>query len=198
MQRILMAGDEVHAIGSDVVRVATATGVLAILAVAALVLLFTAGQPFGTANDYLNAVIGVISAFLAILVSRAFGGSPMLPALAVVGAGVTVLGSWMVISGTTGFQFAGFVSAVGFALIGAWLVAANASDGLGAALPPALARLGIIAGLVMTVGVIGLAGVALRIDSAADMRWWLWLYGIGWLGTYVLYPAWCLLIARAG
>jgi hypothetical protein len=49
----------------------------------------------------------------------------------------------------------------------------------------------------MVVGIIGIAGAAMRIDSMADTPWWLWLYGIGWLGTYVVYPVWCLLLARS-
>ena len=48
--------------------------------------------------------------------------------LAVAGAALTVVGSALVVSGTTGFFLAGLVSSLGFAGIGAWLVAANRSD----------------------------------------------------------------------
>ena len=192
-----MAGEQASALGSDIVVAAVVTGVAALLAVAALVLLFIAGGPFGTVNDILNAVIGLASAVLAIVVHRAFGGSALVTGLAVAGALVTVLGSWLVLSGTTGFQFAGFVSGIGFALIGAWLLASILSGAFGASMPDLVSRVGMVAGAVMVVGAIAVVGVAMRIDSAADTPWWLWFYGVGWLGTYVLYPAWCLLLARA-
>lgn len=198
MQRALLAGDGSGSIGDGIARAAVATGAVAILAVGALVLLFTAGSAFGRANDVLNGAAGVMSAVLAVVVYRATGGSPLPVVLAVTGAVITVVGSWMVLSGTTGFQFAGFVSAVGFALIGAWLLlATSGSHGLGEILPVTVTRLGWAAGALMLVGLLGVAGVAMGIDAAADMPGWLWLYGLGWLGTYVVYPAWCMALARA-
>ncbi len=198
MHRTLGAGSALGAIGDDVGRVAAITGITALLAVVALVLLFTVGSPFGTANDLFNASIGVLSVILAIQVHRTHGGSVAALLLVVAGAALTVLGSWLVTSGTTGFQLAGFVSAIGFALIGAWLVVAAGSQGFGGVMPPLLSKLGLVAGAVMLAGMIGVVGVLLRIDSAADTPWWLWLYGLGWLGTYILFPAWCLLLWRAG
>jgi hypothetical protein len=193
-----IAGSEpVRAIG-DVARIALVTGITAILAAVALVLLFTVDGAFGRVNDVLNAAIGVLSALLALVVLRSVGGSVPLVGLAVIGAAITVVGSWLVISGATGFQLAGFVSGVGFALIGAWLVSATAAGPLGALLSPAQARLGLVAGGLMLAGIIGIAGVAMGIDTAEATPSWLWLYGIGWLGTYVAYPAWCLMVARAG
>jgi hypothetical protein len=191
------AGEPVRALG-DVARTALVTGMTAILAVAALVLLFAVGDPFGRVNDVLNAAVGVLSAILAIVALRSVGGSVPLVGMAVAGAVITVLGSWLVISGTTGFQLAGFVSGIGFALIGAWVVAAIAGGPFGASLTPLQGRLGIVAGGLMLIGLVGFAGVAMRIDSAEATPWWLWLYGIGWLGTYVVYPAWCLVVARSG
>ena len=197
MPHALDAGDPARIIGSDVGRVALATGIIAVLAALALALLFIVGGAFGRANDVLNAAIGVLSAILAVVVYRSLGGPPALLALALGGAVVTVIGSWLVVTGVTGFQLAGFVSAIGFGLIGAWLVGALALGPLGESLSPALAKVGMVAGGLMLLGLIGIGGVAMGIDSAADTPWWLWLYGIGWLGTYVAYPAWCLLVARS-
>ena len=197
MQDAVAAGDPVRTIGDSVARVALITGVTAVLAAGALALLFIAGEPFGRANDVLNAAIGVTSAVLAVVVHRSVGGSPALVALAMAGAAITVVGSWLVMTGTTGFQLAGFVSAIGFALIGAWLLGSLASGPLGDVLSPAQAAVGMAAGGLMLVGLIGIAGVVMGIDSAADTPVWLWLYGIGWLGTYVAYPAWCFLVARS-
>ena len=130
--------------------------------------------------------------------SRLVRDDHKLAAVAHVGAAIAVVGSWLVISGTTGFQLAAFVSSVGFALIGAWLVASIAAGPLGTVLSPLQVRVGLAAGGLMLVGILGIAGVAMGIDSAAATPWWLWLYGIGWVGTYVVYPAWCLLVARSG
>lgn len=49
----------------------------------------------------------------------------------------------------------------------------------------------------MLLGLVGIGGVILRIDAFALTPWWLWLSGIGWLSTYVLYPAWALLVRRS-
>ena len=197
MQDTIALGDQVRTVGAEVARTALVTGIAAVLAGVALVLLFTLGVPFGRVNDVLNAAIGVMSAILAIVVLRSLGGSPMWTALAVAGAALTIIGSWLVMSGTTGFQLAGFVSASGFALIGGWLLVSIVSGPLGESIPTLEARIGWVAGGLMVVGILGLAGVAMQIDSMADTPWWLWLYGIGWLGTYVVYPVWCLLVARS-
>ena len=183
MQDTIALGDQVRAVGTEVARAALVTGIATVLAVVALILLFTSGGPFGRVNDVLNAAIGVMSAVLAVVVLRSVGGSPMWTALAVAGAAVTVMGLWLVMSGTTGFQLAGFVSAVGFALIGGWLLVSIVSGPLGESIPTLHARVGLVAGGLMIVGIIGIAGVAMQIDSMADTPWWLWLYGIGWLGT---------------
>jgi hypothetical protein len=196
MQDTMAVGDPVRSIGDDVTRVALATGIVAVLAAVTLALLLVVGGPFGRANDVLNAAIGLMSAVLAVVVYRSVGGSAALVALAVVGAAITVIGSWLVMTGTTGFQLAGFVSAIGFALIGAWLVGSIVGP-FGDSLSPLQSRVGMAAGGLMLVGLIGIGGVAMGIDSAADTPWWLWMYGIGWLGTYVVYPAWCLLLARS-
>jgi hypothetical protein len=193
-----IAGSEpVRALG-DIARVALVTGITAILAAVALVLLFTVDGAFGRVNDVLNAAVGVLSALLAIVALRSVGGSVPVVGLAVISAAITVVGSVLVMTGTTGFQLAGFVSGVGFALIGAWLVSAIAAGPLGASLSPTQARLGLAAGGLMLAGIIGIAGVAMGIDTAEATPWWLWLYGIGWLGTYVVYPVWCLMVARPG
>jgi hypothetical protein len=197
MQPTLADGRAVGALGQDIGTVAAITGTTGFLAVAALTLFFVVGGPFGSANDVLNGALGVASAVLAVLLYRALGGSVVTLGLVLAGAALTTLGSWLVLSGTTGFQLAGFVSGVGFALIGAWLLTAVASEGLGASLSPWSERLGWVAGAIMLVGLLGLAGVVLRIDAPADTPWWLWLYGFGWLGTYVLYPIWCILLWRS-
>ena len=86
---------------------------------------------------------------------------------------------------------------MGFALIGAWVLTVNRSGDLSAVLPPRWRRLGLAAGAAMAVGIIALAGIAMSIDSFEATPPWLWIYGVGWFGTYLLYPAWCLALARS-
>jgi hypothetical protein len=183
------------------VSVTWLAGVLAIVivvAVASLIAMTVVGQPYGTINDVSNALISVVAALLAGAVLRAYGGSWLWVAVAAAGAVVAVVGSWLVISVTTGFVLSGFVSTVGFALVGAWLVAALRTTPLGLAMPEGLGTLGVVAGVAMVVGIIGLAGVVMRVDSFEATPPWLWLYAVGWLGTYVLLPAWAFLVARSG
>jgi hypothetical protein len=104
---------------------ALAVSVVAIASLVSLVLLFAAGEPFGFANDVGNALIGILSALLAwqLVATRGMGIAAV--GAAVIGAVVSVIGSWLVITDTTGFFLAGLVSSVGFALIGACLLATS-------------------------------------------------------------------------
>jgi hypothetical protein len=177
--------------------VALANGVVAVVALVCLVGLFI-GAPTGTINDYANGLLGVMSGLLAVVAFRASGGSVVGVALAVVGAVVTVIGSWLVISDTTGFILAGLVSSVGFGLIGGWLVLVHRSSGFADAGGTRGRRWGSIAGGLMLFGLVAVLGVLMRVDSYEATPPWLWVYGIGWLGTYVAYPWWCLLVGRPG
>jgi hypothetical protein len=111
---------------------------------------------------------------------------------AIVGAAITVVGSVLVVSGTTGFLFAGLVSSVGFAGIGSWLVVVNRSAGEAAAWPKGLPSVGIAAGGLMAVGVVTAPGILLGLDDMETAPAWVWIGFLGWLGTYVVYPAWAL------
>ena len=117
---------------------------------------------------------------------------PVMTGLAVVGAGVAVAGSALVVSGTTGFFLAGLVSSVGFAGVGAWLVALARAGRAGTGRVRALA---IAAGAVMALGVAVAPGIALRLDDMATAPAWVWIGFLGWLGVFVLYPVWALVSA---
>ena len=171
---------------------------LSIVIVATLVILlvfFIVGDPFGSINDAGNGLIGVLSVVLAaLLVPRA--GGPLGVLVALIGSVVAVWGSWLVMTGTTGFVLAGFVSTIGFGLIGVWL-ALVAWSPMADEWPSRLRRLGRACAAVMVIGGIAAVPSALMgIDDFADLPGWLWLYGLGWLGTYVLYPVWALSFGR--
>ncbi|HET7280193.1 MAG TPA: hypothetical protein VFJ22_19120 [Dermatophilaceae bacterium] len=190
-------------------RTALAVAVVDLAAVTSLVVFFAVGGPFGAANDVLNAAMGVLSALLAWQHHGAAArGRTGLSAVGAAGLGgvVMAVGSFLVISGITGWYLAGLVSSVGAAAIGAWLVTANqavavATDRPPGATVPGSSRLRQAAGAVMLLGVLCLPGVLSGIDDQALAPWYVVVGQLGWLGTYVLYPAWCLRLAaclRAG
>jgi hypothetical protein len=181
--------------------IAIATGISAILAVVFLTLMTTASPSFGKVNDACNSLIGIFSAVLAArLYAEHHAHSPAVSqialALAVVGAMITILGSVLIIFGFTDFVLAGWYSGLGNALIGLWLAALCHALLRGAALPPNLAIFGILTGAFMAIGLFGIPGILARIDSMQSMPWYLYVAFLGWLGTYILYPAWTVWLGR--
>ena len=180
----------------DTGRLALAAGGVAIGSAACLGAFFAVGQPFGTINDLGNATTAILTGSLAWRL-RADANNPTANTalgLAVGGAAISVAGSSLVLSGTTGFFLAGLVSNLGSAGIGAWLIATNRKQGVGAAArwPRALRRLGAVAGALMAVGVVAVPGIALRLDDMATAPAWVWIGFLSWLGTYVAFPAWAI------
>jgi hypothetical protein len=173
-------------------RLALAVGAAAAGSAICLGTYFAIGGPFGTINDVGNAATGILSAWLALRL-RPRIESPAKDAAvaaAVVGGAITVVGSALVVSGTTGFFLAGLVSSVGFAGIGAWLLVTNRRAS--AAWPRGLRMVGVAAGVFMAMGIVALPGILLRLDDMASAPAWVWIGLTGWLGTFVLYPAWAL------
>jgi drug/metabolite transporter (DMT)-like permease len=181
----------------DTGRLALAVGLVAAGSAACLATYYAVQGPFGTINDIGNAATGVLSAGLAWRLRRQLPGRVANAALgaALVGAAFTVVGSALVVSGATGFFFAGLVSSLGFAGIGAWLVVLNTSDAFVATVPPRLRSLGIAAGALMAVGVVAVPGIALGLDDMGAAPAWVWIAFIGWFGTFVVYPAWAIWLA---
>jgi hypothetical protein len=48
----------------------------------------------------------------------------------------------------------------------------------------------------MLFGVVAVPGILMGVDNMDAVPPWLWAYSIGWLGTYILYPAWSLWLGR--
>jgi hypothetical protein len=44
----------------------------------------------------------------------------------------------------------------------------------------------------MAIGFAVLPGIALRLDDMATAPGWIWIGEIGWLGIFVVYPAWAI------
>jgi hypothetical protein len=183
------------ATSAGIARLATATGVVALATDALLVTFFTVGEPFGTINDAGSAALGVLAGTVAWRL-RAYGGAAATGA-AIVGGAVVVTGSGLVISRTTGWELAGFVSSAGYGLIGPSV--ATISSGLAAdgSVPRRLGQLGRVTGLLMTLGLVAAVPAALRFDDPATTPGWAWLTMVGWVGPAILYPVWALWLGRA-
>jgi hypothetical protein len=103
-----------------------------------------------------------------------------------------MIGSALVVSGTTGWFLAGLVSSVGFAGIGAWLACLCLRGDVAPASTPGLRALGLAAGSLMVLGLAAAPALALRLDDPASAPAWAWIGSAGWLGIYVAYPAWAI------
>ncbi len=187
--------------GARVDRLAIGLGAVGLASVASLALFFVKGEPFGTINDLGNGAVGVASALLALELRRQgrgarFRTTAVATSAATLGAGITVVGSALVISKMTGFLLAGQVSNVGFALIGLWLMALNRSMKGDPRLPKRLSTLGVAAGATMGVGLASAPGIAMGIDNVDTAPGWIWFGMLGWIGTFFLYPAWSIWLGR--
>ena len=181
--------------------VALGTGIAIIIAVLALVLMFTVGMFFGTANDVFNGIFGITSAVLAwMLYAEHTTESPLISrsalAFAILGATVSIVGSVLILFDFTGFLLAGLYSCLGNALIGLWLVAFSSTMQRSDTLPRSLISFGCGVGGVMALGLIGIPGILAGIDDMTFLPWYLYLALFGWLGTYILYPIWTIWLGR--
>jgi hypothetical protein len=108
-----------------------------------------------------------------------------------------ILGSLLAMLEVSGWYFAALVCSVGAAFIGGWLVVVNnRPTGFGELSAGAL-RLGRLAGIVMLAGVLAVPGLLDRIDDWEPPPWYLSCSQVSWMGTYLLYPIWCVLLARS-
>jgi len=107
------------------------------------------------------------------------------------------VGSWLVITGRTGWVLAGVVSALGAAALGVWLVVLNLGARRTSTLTTPVTRLGLASGGLMTLGVLTVPDLLARSEAWEDLHWYGVVGFLGWLGLYVGYPVWCLLLARA-
>ena len=162
--------------------IATAHSIVGFITCACLIIFYAVGEPFGTINDFGNAALGLLSLALACLLRP----SRVLVGVAAVGAMLTVVGTVLVVSNITGYYLAGLWSAAGFGLIGVWLIGISRR----------VRRAGTVAGIVMVLGLVGVPGIFLRLDDLDTAPWWTFVAGISWAGTYLLFPAWSLRLAR--
>ena len=177
-----------------------AIAVLVFASIASYAVFALKGEPFGTVNDVGNALAGAASGLLAWQVRRRGAASDGPSSAATIagasGAAIAVVGSLLTISKITGYLLAAFVSTVGFALIGVWLIQYNRSLRSRPGASRRLTTLGIATGSVMALGFTHLPAALLRYDDINTAPAWTSVGFAAWAGTYFLFPAWCSWAAR--
>ena len=178
-------------------RLAITTGISGLLALILLILFFTIGGPFGTLNDIFNGLTGLLSGALAIGLSRQFHMGKIWLIFSSLGAVSAVIGSILVIYEITGWYLAGLYTSMGYALIGVWLLAFNHRARQVQDWPQGLIRLGLIAAIIMMLGLLMLPAIVNRIDAWELGPWYVNYIGqLGSFGYFLLYPLWCILVGR--
>jgi hypothetical protein len=171
--------------------------VAAVAAIAAIVLfaIFSvAGEPFGLLNDATNGVFALLAGAAAWGMRDRIGRGVAVLALA--GVVVAIVGSALTMTGTTGWILAGFVSSVGFGLIGPAVVATSAMLARDGLVMGRVATLGRAIGWLMALGFLAVVPSALRYDSFDATPPWAWAVYVSWFGTYFGYPAWAIASGR--
>jgi hypothetical protein len=183
-------------------RVAIATGIVGLLALAFIILFFIVGQPFGALNDICIVITAILSGVLAwMLYPQYHAQSPLQSQVALVvaliGALVVTVGSVLVIFGITGWYLAGLYMAAGNALIGLWLLGLNYSVYNDNAWSHSMVIFGLVIGGIMVLGLATIPGILGKIDTWDSAPWYVNYVGqAGALGWLVLYPIWCILLGR--
>jgi hypothetical protein len=180
-------------------RLALLTAVVDLLGVVSLIIFFAVGGgPFGFINDVANGLVGLLSMALAWLwvPDLRTRWSTLGIGAATLGALIMVAGSILIIFDITGWYLAGLVSSVGSAFIGIWLLVSNRHHRQTSELPRGMIMLGVTAAIFMIIGLLALPGVVAGIDDPQLAPWYVNAGSLNWMGTYLLYPAWCLWLSR--
>lgn len=182
-------------------RLAMLIGASAILAVIFLALMYTVKPSLGFVNDILNSLIGILSAILAIILYAKFYDkfptfSQINLGLVVVGAIATIVGTILVVARVTNFTMAGWYTGIGYALIGLWLISFCLTILGSDMIPHNLAVFGVVVGVIMALGLIGILGIIAKIDTMESMPKYLYIAFLCYLGTYILYPIWAIMLGR--
>jgi hypothetical protein len=157
------------------------------------------GGPFGTLNDIANGVVGALSTLLALQMYARSEPDRLrvAPAASILGGVIMIIGSALVTFGITDWYLAGLVSSLGAAFIGLWLFTADRWRGGLLQLPRHTRLLGRIAGIVMMFGFLAMPGILTGVDDWEASPWYVSASQVSWLGTYLLFPLWCVLLTRA-
>lgn len=166
-----------------------------------IILLYSVADFFGPLNDLGIAIQGILTAVLAwMLHSFSRGQSPRLSLFAliaaIVGAGLVVVGSGVVIFRVTGWVFAGLITVFGYAVIGFWVVVLNHLAQRSNTWPHRLTRLGVVIGVIMMLGLLTGPAILSHVDSLEAAPWFVYLAYAGGFGWFVLLPVWSVWLGR--
>ncbi|WP_420631353.1 hypothetical protein [Candidatus Leptofilum sp.] len=173
-----------------------------VITIAFLILFFTIGTPYGKASDISIVPAAFLSAVLAsrlyAINRRRLSQSVALNSIVLAWAGAigVSIGSFLVVSGNTGYFLSGLVSALGWAFVGVWLFLACMARLRPIAETSALRRYGLLTGLTMMVGFVALPGILAQSDlpSRASILDNIAVSSNGF--TYLLLLIWGLWVGR--
>lgn len=177
------------------------TSASALLAVIFLGLMYTVKRSLGFVNDIFNSLIGIFSAVMAFMLYAEFHAkSPVLSqitmGLVVIGAIATIVGTILSVARLQDFVMAGWYTGIGNALVGLWLISFCLIMLGGNVIPHNLAVFGVVVGALMVLGLIGILGIIAKIDKMESMPKYLYIAFFCYLGTYILYPIWAIMLGR--
>lgn len=179
-------------------RLAIATGIAGLSALAFMILGAAFGRTFGVLGDGLGALTAVLSAGLAMMVfpeHRAVEPQYAMIAfgLAVLGGFIAAFGSVLAATEAATWFLAQLHVAAGCALIGAWLILINLAGDASDTFPNRAVNMGLLAGAVMLPGLAAIPGILMQTDSERSAPWISRTVGrAGYLGWTLLYPIWCV------
>lgn len=180
-------------------QIAIAIGVGFIAGIVTLALLYSGLPIFGPINDLTNAFMGLMIVLLVwqfhnLLRDNNLGWSFFLMITAWLGSAAIIINSFLVAFGQVGWKIGGLYTAIGYAMIGIWLLAMHQLIGPQPFLTPGLIRLGIVAAVLMIFGVF--AGPFL-VNEIPFLKNPLVTFAYSATGAgYLLFPVWCWLVGK--
>lgn len=181
-------------------QIAGSVAITAVLGLITLILLYSGLPFFGPVNDLLTAFGGFLILLLAwqfhpLIQTKAPVASFLLLLAAFAGSATIAANAVLVAFGRMAWQVGGMYTALGYVLIGIWLLGMLYVLKTQPFLTPTLLRLGTAAGTAMLFGV--LAGPLLAGSLELSFQPLAWLsYALAALG-WILFPVWCWLLRNA-
>jgi len=180
-------------------QIAIAIAITAVISIITLTLLYSGIPFFGPVNDLTNAVGGLLSALLVwqfhvLLRERTPNTAIFFLLAAWVGSAAIIINSLLVAFGRMHWMTGGMYTAIGYGLIGIWLLALHRQFGLGEFLPSGVLKLGLIVAVSMLFGLLAGPLLASGVNLAKNP-----IVSIAYLGAatgWLLYPVWCWLVGR--
>ena len=180
-------------------KISSAIVVTAILSIITLALLYSGIPIFGPINDFTNAISGVLIAVMAwqfhsLLRERVAGTAILLLMIVFVGIASIIINSVLVAFGLMGWMTGGMYTAIGYGLIGTWLLVLLKTISSQPFLTPGLIRLGTATGLALLFCLP--AAPLMGLGEKLEINLWTIIVflgaGMGWL----LFPLWCWQLGR--